>query len=385
MKVLEICAVDFTAYHLLRPLGAGLREAGYEVSFCCSPGEGLDRLGAEGFGVKGIDISRDYNVARHARSVAALVPYLRGERFGIVHAHTPVAGLIGRAAAKLAGVPGIVYTAHGFYFHEGMSAARRVFFTGLERTAASITDIIFVQSLEDREEAVRSRIAPPEKLIHIGNGVDPVKFGKELHAGAAARFRSEHGIGSGPVAGFVGRIVREKGAVEFVRAAAIVKESIPGARFVMVGEPLRSDRDGCREEIHRLRDELGLARDLVFAGYRNDVPALLAAFDLFVLPSYREGMPRALLEGMATGLPVVATSIRGCREEVANGVSGILVPPRDHQALAAAMKKLLASGELRARMGEEGLRRVLAHFDERKIVAMQIGHLDRLGARIAQK
>ncbi|MDD4856733.1 MAG: glycosyltransferase family 4 protein [Candidatus Krumholzibacteria bacterium] len=378
VKILELCAVDFTAYHLLRPLGLGLRGAGYDVTFCCSPGEGLDLLRAEGFGAEAIPISRNYNVAHHARSFEALLSFMRRERFSIVHAHTPVAGLIGRGAAKLAGVPGIVYTAHGFYFHDGMPSAVHAFFAGLERCAAAFTDVIFVQSEEDWEEAVRLRIAPRVKLVHIGNGVDPEKFGKRLHSLEAARFREENGLGSGPVVGFVGRAVREKGAIEFVRAAAIVKRSSPGAKFVMVGEPLVSDRDSCWDEILRLRGELGLDGDLILTGYRKDVPAILAAFDVFALPSYREGMPRALLEAMATGLPVVATAIRGCREEVANGSTGILVPSGDHEALAAAIGKFALSSELRASMGEAGRERVLARFDERKIVALQIALLERL-------
>jgi glycosyltransferase involved in cell wall biosynthesis len=378
LKILQLCAVDFTAYHLLRPLGVALREACCDVTFCCTAGEGLDLLRDEGFGVKAIRISRNYNVAHHARSTAALVSFMRRGRFDVVHAHTPVAGLLGRSAARIAGVRGIVYTAHGFYFHDGMSPATHSFFAGLERSAAAFTDVIFVQSEEDRDEAIRLRIAPAEKLVHIGNGVDPTRFGPGVHAGEAAAFREEHSLGGGPVVGFVGRTVYEKGAIEFVRAAAIVRETVPGAKFVMVGEPLRSDRDRCWDEIVRLRDELGLAKDLVLTGYRKDVPAILASFDLFALPSYREGMPRALLEAMATGLPVVATAIRGCREEVVNGETGILVPPRDHEALAAAMRKILASKDLMARMGAEGRSRVLAKFDERKIVALQIEHIGRL-------
>lgn len=381
MKILELCAVDFTAYHLLRPLGAGLRDAGYDVTFCCSPGEGLEVLEQEGFGVAAIRISRNYNIVHHVRSLEALLRFMKRERFDIVHAHTPVAGLIGRAAAKLAAVPVIIYTAHGFYFHEGMNRWAHGFFVSLEKCAAAVTDIVFVQSGEDWEEAVRLGIASREKLIHIGNGVDPMKFGAERYAQEAAGFRREHGLGEGPVIGFIGRAVHEKGAIEFVRAAAIVAEALPSAKFVMIGEPLRSDRDSCWDEINRLRDELGLGRALVLTGYRKDVPALLASLDLFVQPSYREGMPRALLEAMATGLPVVATSIRGCREEVVNGVTGFLVPPRDHVSLAEAIKKILSSKELRARMGNAGRARVLDTFDERKIVALQIGYIDRIAAR----
>jgi glycosyltransferase involved in cell wall biosynthesis len=381
VKILQLCAVDFTAYHLLRPLGAGLREAGYDVTFCCSPGEGLDLLRDEGFGARAIRISRNYNVAHHARSTAELIRFMRRERFDIVHAHTPVAGLVGRGAAKAAGVPGIIYTAHGFYFHDGMNPATHAFFAGLERSAAALTDVIFVQSEEDREEAIKLGIASAEKLVHIGNGVDPTRFGKEIHRREAQRFKEIHGLGGGPVVGFVGRTVHEKGAIEFVRAAAMVRAAVPGAKFVMVGEPLRSDRDRCWDEIMRLRDELGLVKDLALTGYRKDVPSILASFDLFVLPSYREGMPRALLEAMATGLPVVATAIRGCREEVVNGETGILVPPRNHRALAAAMQKVLSSPDLMARMGAEGRSRVLARFDERKIVALQIEHIGRLARK----
>jgi glycosyltransferase involved in cell wall biosynthesis len=111
------------------------------------------------------------------------------------------------------------------------------------------------------------------------------------------------------------------------------------------------------------------------------VPAILAAFDLFALPSYREGMPRALLEAMATGLPVVATAIRGCREEVADGVTGILVPARDHEALAAAIEKILAVPGTGAAMGRAGRERVLAKFDERGIIARQIEFIRRLTER----
>ena len=378
MKILQLCAVDFTAYHFMRPLGKGLRAAGNDVTFCCSGGGWLDLLRDEGFGVKAIPVSRSYNVAHHARSLVALAGFMRRERFDIVHVHTPVAGLIGRAAARLAGVRGIVYTVHGFYFHDRMGEAPRAIFAAFERSAAAVTDVIFLVSEEDREEAIRLKIAPPEKLVYTGNGVDPTRFGKAMNAADAARFRLEQGLGVGPVVGFVGRIVREKGAIEFVRAAAIVRAAIPDAKFVMLGEPLRSDRDNCWDEIMRLRDELGLTGSLVLAGYRKDVPAILASFDLFVLPSYREGMPVALLEAMATELPVIATAIRGCREEVVDGETGILVPPRNHEALAAAMRNILASKELMARMGAEGRSRVLERFDERKIVALQIGHIDRL-------
>jgi glycosyltransferase involved in cell wall biosynthesis len=385
MKILILCAVDFTAYHLLRSLGVGLREAGHEVTYCCSPGPGLDRLRDEGFATAGIEIARSYNALRHVRSFARLVRFMRDGGFDVVHAHTPVAGLIGRMAARVARVPVIIYTSHGFYFHEGTGRFPRAAFIVLERFGASLCDLVFVVSEEDARAAVRERIAPAAKVVHLPNGANPETYDRSRYMAEAAAFRREHGLGGAPVAGFVGRIVVEKGVIELVRAAAIVKRSLPGAKFVMVGEPLPSDRDDCWGEVMRLRDELGLGESLVLTGYRTDVPAILAALDLFVLPSYREGMPYALLEAMATGLPVVATNIRGCREEVVEGVTGLLVPPRDVDALARAIAKILSNGGLAPRMGAAGRARVLERFDERALIAREVEIIERAAHRKLQK
>jgi glycosyltransferase involved in cell wall biosynthesis len=378
MKILQLCAVDFTAYHLLRPLGLALRDSGYEVSFCCSPGKGLDRLEQEGFRVYRVPVSRSYNIFSHTVSLLRLYMLMRRERFDIVHTHTPVAGLLGRVAAKMARVRWIVYTAHGFYFHEDMSGPLRRVMRSIERFGASISDLVFVQSGEDLEEAVESGIAPAGKLVHIGNGVDPSLFGKEANAGAAAVVREGLGIDGGSVIGFTGRIVREKGAVEFVKAAGIVARELPGAMFVMIGASLESDRDCCLTEIESLVRSEGLSGRLVMTGYREDVPVILSLLDLFAMPSYREGMPRSLLEAMATGLPVVATDIRGCREEVIDGGTGLLVPPRDHYALGEAILKILSDREMAAGMGRAGRQRVLDHFDEGSVTRIQVERLDAL-------
>lgn len=385
MKILILCAVDFTAYHLLRSLGVGLRDAGHDVTYCCSPGPGLDKLRDEGFGTAPIEIARSYNVLRHARSFTRLLRFMREERFDVVHAHTPVAGLIGRVAAKLARVPVIIYTSHGFYFHEGTGRLPRAAFVALERFGAALSDLVFVVSEEDARAAVRERIAPEAKIVHLPNGANPERYDRSRYMAEAAAFRREHGLEGAPVAGFVGRIVVEKGVIELVRAASIVKRALPEATFVMVGEPLPSDRDDCWGEVMRLRDELGLGESLVLTGYRTDVPAILAALDVFVLPSYREGMPYALLEAMATGLPVVATNIRGCREEVVEGVTGFLVPPRDVEALARSIAKILSTDGLAARMGTAGRNRVLERFDERALIAREVEIIGRVAHRKLQK
>ncbi len=378
LRILELCAVDFTAYHLLRPLGTALRRAGHDVHFCCSPGDLLEALEREGFSVFPLPIARSYDAAKHLVSLARLYRFLRRTPFDVIHTHTPVAGLIGRLAARLAGVPRIVYTAHGFYFHEGMNPFVRRLFVSLERFGGRLSDLVLVQSEEDYREALRERIMPDERLVHIGNGVDPTLFGGREQIETAEAVRSALGLKDGPVVGFVGRIVREKGVVEFVRAAARVRRDHPNSEFVMVGAPLESDRDDCRGHVSQLAEELGIADALFFTGYRKDVPAILSLFDVFVLPSYREGMPRALLEAMASGIPVVASDIRGCREEVVDGVTGLLVPPRDHEQLGESISLLLDSGDRSRRMGEAARERVIERFDERKIVAHQVRLIEEL-------
>lgn len=378
MRILQVCAVDFTAYHLLRPLGLALRGAGHEVAFCCSPGPGLDRLEREGFEVHRIPVSRSWNAARHTVSLWRLSRMMRRGRFDLVHTHTPVAGLLGRIAARLAGIPLVVYTAHGFYFHEGMRPPVRAAMRAIERFGAALSDLVFVQSAEDWREAVETRIAPAGRLVHIGNGVDPDLFAPDRHAGRAAAVRGELGLGDGPVVGFTGRIVREKGAVEFAQAAGTLARRFPRAAFVMVGASLPSDRDGCLAEIERLRGVGGLGERLVMTGYRDDVPAILSILDVFVMPSWREGMPRSLIEAMAAALPVVATDIRGCREEVVDGVTGILVPPRDARALAGAIGRLLDDPSSARRMGDEGRARAVELFDEKAVTRLQVERIEAL-------
>ena len=381
LRILELCAVDFTAYHLLKPLGDALRRAGHEVHFCCSPGALLDELEQEGYSVYALPIARSYDAVKHLISLTRLYRFLGRTGFDVIHTHTPVAGLIGRVAARLARVPRVVYTAHGFYFHEGMSPVVKRLFVSLERFGGRLSDLVLVQSEEDYREALRERIMPGDRLVHIGNGVDPTLFGGAGRTGEAAGARSALGLKDGPVVGFIGRIVREKGVMEFIRAAARVRRDHPDAQFVMVGSPLESDRDDCRRRASRLAEDLGIADALLMTGYRNDVPALLSLFDVFALPSYREGMPRALLEAMASGIPVVASDIRGCREEVEEGVTGLLVPPRDHERLGESISLLLDSTERSRRMGEAARERVMERFDERKIVARQVRLIEELAGR----
>jgi len=371
LKICQLCAVDFTLKYLLTPLIDGTRAAGWHTVAVCSDEGRVGELRGRGYEIITLKVSRGLNPLRHAVSLLQLIALFRREKFDILHAHTPVAALLGRIAARLTGMPMIVYTAHGFYFHEQMRPLPKALFTWLEWLGGRCTDLLFTQSQEDAQTAVAAGFMPPDRVLAIGNGVDIRRF-DPLAARPRAALRAELGIPADAlVIGMTGRMVAEKGFGEFFAAAGTVAGQVPQAYFLVVGGYLASERDaGIGAQLEGARAALG--ERLILAGMRDDMPDLFNAIDVFTLPSYREGMPRTIIEAMHMALPVVATDIRGSREEVVAGVTGLLVPTRDAPALAQAFLQLLADPGLRARMGEAGRARALDLYDEAKVVARQI-------------
>lgn len=373
MKICQLCSVDFTLYHFLLPLMRAMREAGHEVVGVCGEGPFAERVRAEGFRVEAVGFRRNYDVLHHVRVYGELVRLFRRERFDMVHVHSPIAALIGRLAAARAGVPKKVYTAHGFYFHEHQPWGLRHAFIGLEWIGGRFTDVLFTQSAEDAQAARDLGLCRGGVIEAIGNGVDPVRFRPADAADLARhRLRAELGAGDGDVVILmIGRLVAEKGYPELFAAVKDVN-----ARLWVVGNRLKSDHAASVDDaIARVEADPDLSQRISFLGYRGDVDALLRAADIFTLPSHREGMPRSIIEAMMSGLPVVATHIRGSREEVLDGETGFLVPVRDAGRLTAALQRLVTDGRLRSRLGAAGRQRALAQFDEEKVVARQIVRL----------
>jgi glycosyltransferase involved in cell wall biosynthesis len=175
-----------------------------------------------------------------------------------------------------------------------------------------------------------------------------------------------------PVVGMIGRMVREKGYREFIEAAAQILMEFPDVHFLCIGDELKSDHDASRKEFQKLIIDLKLNDRIHFTGMRSDIPELLSLLKIYTLPSYREGMPRSIIEAMAMGIPVVATKIRGCREEVVDGETGYLVPPRDGTALARAIMALLRDPERAENFGREGRNRALSDFSEEDVLKKQM-------------
>jgi glycosyltransferase involved in cell wall biosynthesis len=376
-RVAHVTTIDLSLrYLLLHQLGA-IRERGYAVTGISSPGAEVAALLAAGIAHEAVPMTRRITPLRDLVSLVRLYRVMRRGRFTVVHAHNPKPGLLAQVAARLARVPVVVNTLHGFYFHDRTPPTVRRFWVALERLAARCSDVILSQNGEDVETALRERIARPGQIRFLGNGIDLSRF-DPVRVGPEARRRTRAALGiaeDAPVVGFVGRLVAEKGIGELLEAARTVRARVPGTRFLLVGMLDLQKPDHVRPEVVQ---RLGLGEACVFTGMRQDMPELYRAMDVFVLPSYREGFPRAAMEAAAMRLPCVTTDVRGCRQAVAHGRNGLLVPPGDAGALAAAVLQLLGDPELARRLGEEGRRRAVAEFDERRVFAQVLAEYERL-------
>ncbi len=368
MKVLEITNVDFSLRQFLLPLMRGIRARGHEVVGVSADGPLLGIARAEGFRVAPIPFARNFSPVAQWRALWALVALMRAERPDLVHAHTPISGFLARLAARVTGVKRVAYTGHGFLFNQPSPWPRRAISLVLEWLGGRMTDVYMTVSAEEANDARRLWIA--RHPIAIGNGRDPGRYRPD--AGARCRLRAELGTASNRVVIIaVSRLVRHKGYPELLAAMRDLD-----ADLWIVGERLASDHG---EDMEPHFAAAGLGSRLVRLGYREDVPALLAAADIFALPSHFEGLPMSVIEAMLTGLPVVATDISGPREQVLPGVTGLLVPPMRIPELAEALRRLIGDAGLRTRMGESGRARALELYDEAKVVART---LDLMGVQV---
>jgi glycosyltransferase involved in cell wall biosynthesis len=386
MKVLHVCAVAFGLETLLLPQIDYLRGRGLTVEAACSADPRVEKLRARGYTIHEVQIDRRISPVPNSRSVLELGKLMRAKNYDLVHTHAPVASVLGRVAAKLAGVERIVYTAHGFYFHDEMPRQKYLVYHGIEKSVAQITDRILVQSQEDFDTAVNTGLGSAEKIRYLGNGVDLGRFDRAaVQQEREMQLRKELGVAEshGPILGITGRITEEKGFGELIEALSLLHGDFPEAHLIVIGGQLSTERDAFQERLVAFIGERGLDSHVTFTGFRDDVPELLGLLDVFVLPSYREGLPRSVLEAMAMELPVVATQIRGCREAVANQVTGLLVPARDAVALTHAIARVLSDPELAQRFGKAGRARVVTTFDERFVFARLENYYRELGVSFA--
>lgn len=380
-KILQICGMDTYLHDFLLPLVDKLEIEGYDVISSAADDKYSPELRKKGYKISNVPIERKMFSWQNIKAFFKLIKLMRKEEFDAVHVHNPIASVLGRTAAKIASVPMVIYTAHGFYFHDKMPDYKYYFYLTIEKIMGKyFTDYIFTQSEEDNASAVEENIINKDQIKTIGNGVDTSIFDPEkIRESELQKIKEEFEIKEDEqLICFIGRLVREKGILELIEAFAEIIEANNKVKLMIVGDAA-SDRDQeTKKKLKRLLAQDKFKDKIIMTGYRKDIPQLLALSDLFVLPSHREGMPRSIIEAMMMGKPVVATRIRGCREEVVDGKTGYLVKVETPADLADKISRILNDPELKRKMGQAGRKRALKLYDEDKVIERQLEVLDKL-------
>jgi glycosyltransferase involved in cell wall biosynthesis len=371
MKVLLFANTEWYLHNFRLPLAREIRRRGAEVVMVSPPGPYAERLRAEGFRWLPLTMNRrGVNPLAEWRTVRELIGIYRRERPDVAHHFTIKPVVYGSIAARAGSVPAIVNAVAGMgYVFIGDTllarSLRPVVRATLKFALGGQSTRVIVQNPDDRTLLVSAGLASAQNTRLIrGSGVDIRRFRPTEPAPARK-----------PRVLLATRLLWDKGIGEFIEAARQLQRAGISAEFVLAGVSDSGNPSAVpQQEIERWAEE-GVATAL---GHVEDMPGLLAGVDIVVLPSYREGLPRILLEAAASGIPIVTTDVPGCREIVEHESNGLLVPVKDAGALAAAIRRLIESPATRARFGASGRRRVLAEFDERIVIADTLKVYDEL-------
>jgi glycosyltransferase involved in cell wall biosynthesis len=335
-----------------------LDRAGYDCTLAASfrESDASSLVDARRRGCRVVDLpalGREVAPLADLTALVQILRLIRRERPAIVHTHTSKAGFIGRLAAAIARVPAVIHQPHGHVFYGYYGPRRTAVFTALERQAARWTDRIITLTDRGATEHVAHGIGRADQYVAVPSGVPTA----ELRATVPARHEARARLGLEPDAFVVvglGRLVPIKGFDLLVRALPAVVARIPSARVLLVGDGAE------RRHLEAIAAALGVTERLRLTGELMDVTTPLAAADVLAVPSRNEGMGRVIVEGMAIGIPVVATAVGGIPDVVTDGECGRLVEPNDIDALAAALIELGRDDALRRKLGEAGERRAEA-------------------------
>jgi glycosyltransferase involved in cell wall biosynthesis len=330
-------------------LGLALDERGFDVRFGClrQSGRLLEELQARQIPVREYRIRSLYS-ARAAVQMLRLSRDLAREQVDVVHAYNLYGNVFAVPAAKLAGVPVVIAAVRdcGVYLDPWKQR--------VQRFACALADLVLVNASGVKDWLTTDGV-DPGKIVVIGNGVDLDRFQRES---AGTDIRQELGIpADAPLLSTIARLCPTKGFDDVIGAMASIHAERPDAHLIVVGEALKSARgelhpdDSYRERLEARARALGVAQHVHFLGYRDDVPAILRQVTVSVQPSHTEGLSNSILEAMAAGRAVVATPVGGTPEIIHDGVTGVLTPVRDPQALAAAVCRMLADGGAREAFG----------------------------------
>ncbi|MGH7961809.1 MAG: glycosyltransferase family 4 protein [Candidatus Binatia bacterium] len=339
----------------------GLVGAGYEAELVCGTEgpmvQAMQEIGAPAHLIP--ELVRPLAPFKDCQAFFRLCRLFRSRRYDIVHTHSVKAGLLGRLAAWWTGVPVVVHTLHGVPF-EINGDLRSRFYLVMERSLGAITHCFVCVGEALRQEMLGWKIAPDAKLTTIYSGID---FSSYMPQRTILETKRELGLEDAwPIVGCVGRLSEQKAQHDLVEAIAPLTGKYPHIKLLLVGN------GELRPLVESKMQSLGLSRNVSLLGERDDIADLLNVFDLYAMSSRWEGVGRALTEAMYWGLPVVATSVNGVTELIRDHDTGLLVPPGDPQALAAAIDQVASDPELARRLGRNARQRAEELMNGRQMV-----------------
>ncbi|MEK6647370.1 MAG: glycosyltransferase family 4 protein [Candidatus Firestonebacteria bacterium] len=285
----------------------------------------------------------------------------RNKKIDILHTHSSKAGILGRLAGFLAKIPIIIHTVHGFSFNGQQNFIKKNLFVLFERITAKITHKLIVVTVNDIDKGLNAKVGNHGQYILIHSGIDIEKF-KFLKINIDDLKREFKIPLDDLVVGMIACLKPQKAPCDFVCAASEVVKKIKNCKFMLIGD------GDLRQEVQSLIKELKLEDKIILTGWRKDVENLIHIFDVFVLSSLWEGLPRVFPQVMCAGLPVVATKVDGASEVIKDGETGFLVEPKDYKGLAQKICLLLSDESLRIAMGNKARLRIDESFDIKKMV-----------------
>ncbi len=356
---------------------AGLDKTRFAAAVVAGPQTGSEGSLIEALGALGVPLTilpqllRQISPINEVLALWKLYRLMRAGQYRIVHTHSSKAGILGRVAAKLAGVPVIVHTVHGWSFHDQMHPLLKQVYILLERLCAPLSDALILVAEPDRRKGLENGIGKPAQYTLIRSAIPLGDFDPAKVDGAAVR--QELGIPSGaPVLGNVGRFSPQKNPIDWLRIASVVAAEMPLAHFLLVGDgPLRP-------KVEAQISAFGLQDRFTLTGLRRDVDRMLAAMDVFLLTSLWEGLPRVIPQAFSMGLPVIANRADGTVEAIRPGQDGYLCDPGDLESMAAACITLLNDPALRQTMGQNGQAYARRYFDLDEMISQIEGLYQRL-------
>ena len=360
MRVLIVSNTDWSFWVFRRPLLRALQQQGWEAHIVCPPGSYTKRLIDQGFSVILWKFKRrTLHPVYDAKAAWDLWRIYSKWRPTVVHHFTIKPIIYGSLIARRLRVKGVINTWAGLGWTFSNTPKARIVRIALLPVLRSLSrwDRLWTVSRnhEDLKLLQQLGIANKKRSFLIPTeGVDTQSFPPRNH--------SNH---TPPMVFMASRLLWDKGVGEFVESAKILRQKGVEARFVIAGEPDPGNPSCIPESVLQQWRQEGVVE---FLGYREDIPSLLQEANIAVLPSYYEGLPRFVLEAMASGVPVVATDIPGCRMAVQHGVNGLLVPPGNAQALADAILHLLKQPQLREELGRAGRTRAAALFHQQRMI-----------------